>query len=42
MNEEITMGLKEELIDNLEEPCRSASEVKLVFVDLSIGSLIIY
>ena len=26
------MGLKEELIDNPEEPCRSASEVIIVLV----------
>ncbi len=29
MNEEITMGLKTELMDHLEEPCRSASETVL-------------
>ena len=30
-NEEITMAIKEELINTLEEPCRSAAEVKLFY-----------
>ena len=31
-NEEITMGIKEELINTLEQPCRSAAEVNTYFM----------